>query len=133
MCLKKFLHRLIIKKLAEEFDKKFTSLGEYTEKYIAFSVPIQKEFTETDKKGEEITKTTSYRLQFIDSVKFMASLLSSLVNNNAKRIHKIKCKYEHNDQKCETCRIKYTNFKDDLIEYKCLCCNNSYQTSLMKS
>ena len=48
----------------------------------------------------------------------MASLLSSLVNNNTKRIHKIKCKYEHNDQKCETCRIKYTNFKDDLIEYK---------------
>ena len=39
-------------------------------------------------------------------------------------------------KKCETCRIKYkywdcfleyTNFKDDLIEYKCLCCNKSYQ------
>ena len=63
----------------------------------------------------------------------MASLLSSLVNNNAKRIHKIKCKYEHSDPKCESCRIKYTNVKDDSIEYKCLCCNKSYQTSLMKS
>ena len=50
MYLKKFLYRLIIKKLAEEFDKQFTSLGEYTEKYIAFSVPIQKDVTETDKK-----------------------------------------------------------------------------------
>ena len=37
---------------------------------------------------------------------------------------------------CETCRIKYKycdcfleyiNFKDDLIEYKCLCCNKNYQ------
>ena len=39
-------------------------------------------------------------------------------------------------KKCETCRIKYkycnfcleyTNFKNDLIEYKCFCCNKSYQ------
>ena len=36
--------------------------------------------------------------------------------------------------KCKTCRIKYkyrecfleyVNFKDDLIEYKCLCCSKS--------
>ena len=40
----------------------------------------------------------------------------------------------HDDKKCKTCRIKckyydcfleYINFKDDLIEYKCLCCNNN--------
>ena len=38
--------------------------------------------------------------------------------------------------KCETCGItyeicdcflKYTNFEDDLIECKCLCCNKNYQ------
>ena len=55
----------------------------------------------------------------------MASSLSNLVNNLSEGIHKIKCKYEHNDEKCETCGIKckycdcfleYTNFKDDLIE-----------------
>ena len=23
--------------------------------------------------------------------------------------------------------LKYTSFKDDLIEYKCLCCNKNYQ------
>ena len=42
----------------------------------------------------------------------------------------------HDDKKCETCRIKYkychcfleyTNLKDDLIDYKYLCCNKSYQ------
>ena len=53
------------------------------------------------------------------------SWLSNLVNNLSEGIHKIKCKYEHDDKRCETYRIKYkywdcfleyTNFKDDLIE-----------------
>ena len=66
----------------------------------------------------------------------MASTLSSLVNNLADRIHKINCKYEHDDRKCETCRItstdcncflEYINFKDYLEEQRCLCCNNNYQ------
>ena len=38
-------------------------------------------------------------------------------------------------KKCEICRIKYkycdcfleyTNFKDYLVEFKCLCCNKNY-------
>ena len=79
------------------------------------------------KNGEEITKNMSYILQFIDSARFMASSLSNLVNNLSEGIHRIKCKFEHDDKKCETCGIKYkycdcfleyTNFKDDLIEYK---------------
>ena len=28
------------------------------------------------------------------------------------------------------CVLEYTNFKDDLIEYKCLNCNKSYQQRL---
>ena len=66
----------------------------------------------------------------------MASSVSNLVYNLADWIHKIKCKYGHDDKKkCEICGIKYnnfdwlneyTNFKDDLIEYKCLYCNNLY-------
>ena len=63
----------------------------------------------------------------------MTSSSSNLVNNLSERIHKIKCKYGHNDKKCETsyklfdCFLEYMNFKDDLIEYKCLCCNKNYQ------
>ena len=45
----------------------------------------------------------SYILQFIDS----ASSLSDLANNLSERIHKIKCKYGHDDQKCATWGIKY--------------------------
>ena len=129
-------YHFMIKELAEKFEKQFTCLGENTEKYITFTVPIEKEVTRIDKKGEEITKNISYILQFIDSTRFMASSLSNLVNNLSEGIHRIKCKYGHDDKKCETCGIKYkhcdcfleyTNFKDDLIEYKCLICNKNCQ------
>ena len=36
-------YHFIIKELAEEFEGQFTCLGENTEKYISFSVPIEKE------------------------------------------------------------------------------------------
>ena len=35
----------MIKELAEEFEGEFECLGENTEKYITFPVPIKKEFT----------------------------------------------------------------------------------------
>ena len=66
----------------------------------------------------------------------MKILLSNLVNNFSEGIHRIKFKFEQDDKKCETCGIKnkychcflgYTNFKDDLIEYKCLCFNKIFQ------
>ena len=82
--------------MAEEFKKQFICSGKVTEKYIAFTVPIEKEVTRIDKNGEKITEKISYILQFIDSSRFMASSLSNLVNNLSKGIHKIKCKFGHN-------------------------------------
>ena len=83
--------------LAEEFEKQYTCLGDDTEKYITFSIPIEKKATRIYKK-QEITKAISY-LQFIDSSRFMACSLSNLVNLS-KEIYKIKCKYRHRDKKC---------------------------------
>ena len=66
----------------------------------------------------------------------MANSLSNHVNNLSEGIHRVKCKYGHDYKKCETCGInykhwnyflEYTNFKDDLIEYKCFYCNKNYQ------
>ena len=48
-------------------------MGENTEKYITFSVPISKEL--------DNGKTITYRLKFIDSFKFMSTSLSSLADN----------------------------------------------------
>ena len=52
----------IIKKLAKEFKKQFTCLGENTEEYITFTVPMEKQVTRIDKNGEEITRNISYVL-----------------------------------------------------------------------
>ena len=95
----KYNYHFIIKESAKEFEKQFTCLGENTEKYITFSVPIERQVTRTDENGGKITKNVSFRLKFIDSARFMASSLSNLVNNLAKEIHKIKCKHWHNDKK----------------------------------
>ena len=112
-----------MQELAEGFKKQFTCLGENTEKYITFTVPIEKEVTRINKNGEEITKHISYILQYIDSARFVASSSSNLVNSLSEGIHRIKYKFGHDDKKCELCGIKfkycdcfleYKNFKDDL-------------------
>ena len=84
-------YHFIIKGLAEEWEE-FTCLGENTEKYITFTVPIENKVTILDKNGEEITKNIYYILQFIDSAVFMVSSLSNLVNNLSEGIRRIKCK-----------------------------------------
>ena len=89
--------------MAEEFEKQFTCSAGIT---------------------KEITKDISYILQLTDSGRFMASSLSNLANNLSEGIHRIKCKFGNKNKKCEACGI---NFKDGLIEYKCLSCNKNYQ------
>ena len=104
-------------------------MGGDTEEYIFFTEKKKKEVIRIDKNGEKIAKNISYILKFIDSARFMASSLSNLVNSLSERLNRIKCNLRQYDRKCETWRIKYkycdcfleyTNFKDDLIEYKCL-------------
>ena len=74
----------IIKELVKEFEGNFECLGENTEKYITFSVPIKKKI---ENKDLEIT----YKLKFIDSYRFMSSSLSKLVDNLSEGIHNNKC------------------------------------------
>ena len=77
-------YHFIIKGLVKEFKGSFECLGENTEKYITFSVPIKKK---TENKDLEIT----YKIKFIDSYRFMSSLLSKLVDNFSEGIHNNKC------------------------------------------
>ena len=64
----------------------------------------------------------------------MASSLLNLVNSFAEGAHESKCKYGHYDKKCETCGVKYKDWecclkyakvKNNLVEYKCSCCNKN--------
>ena len=68
----------------KEFEGNFECLGENTEKYITFSVPIKKKI---ENKDLEIT----YKIKFIDSYRFMASSLSKLADNLSEEIHTNKC------------------------------------------
>ena len=72
----------------------------------------------------------------------MANSLSNLGNNFSKVIHRVKCKFGHDDKKCEACRIKYNyfngflkykNFKDDLIITNVCVVTKIINTSLTKT
>ena len=56
----------IIKELAEEFEGLFECLGQNIEKYLTFSVPIEKEL--------ENYKTITCKIKFIDSLRFFVEL-----------------------------------------------------------
>ena len=58
-------------------------MGENTEKYITFSVPIKKEL--------DGGKTVAYEIKFIDSFRFMSSSLSTLFGNLSEGLHNYKC------------------------------------------
>ena len=84
---------LSLKYLAEEL----VSLGENTERYIIFIVPIEKEVIKFDKNGEENLKRYILHITIVDSRKIMASSFKIY----PQEIHRIKCKYEHDDKKCK--------------------------------
>ena len=66
--------------LAEEYERKFRCLGENTESYITFSIPIQKDI---------VNETTV--IKFIDGERFIATSLSSHADDLAEGHHKSKC------------------------------------------
>ena len=49
-------NHFIIKQLPEEFEREFKCLGENTEKYITFSVPIKKEVVNGKEKEDKNSK-----------------------------------------------------------------------------
>ena len=85
-------YHFIIKELAEEFEGEFECLGENTEKYITFSVPVKKEIKKKDENGNDKITKISYKVKFIDSFRFMSTSLLNLVSNLSEGLHK-SCPY----------------------------------------
>ena len=81
---------MIIKRCSRRILKKFTCLWKI---HILYS-SNKKVVTRIDKNGEGITR-------------FMASSLSNLISNLSEETYDIKCKYRHDNEKCETCGITY--------------------------
>ena len=111
-------YHFIIKELVKEFESNFDCLGENTEKYITFSVPLKKKIKN---KNLEIT----YKIKFIDSLKFMSSSLYKLVDNLSEGIHNNKC----SDCKSNLDYVRITKNKKLLL--KCFNCNIYYKKKLI--
>ena len=97
-------YHFIIKELVKEFDGHFEFLGENTEKYITFSVPIKKKI---ENKNIEIT----YKIKFIDN------LSEGLLNN--------KC------LDCKSC-LDYIKTKNKKLIFKCFNCKQNYEKDFSK-
>ena len=113
-------YHFIIKELAEEFEGEFECLGENTEKYITFLVPIKKEM----KKTYKIIKI-SCKIKFIDSFRFMSTTLSKLVDNFSEVLY---------SDKCTDCKLHfdYMSIKDNQLIFMCFGCKNNYEKKFNK-
>ena len=113
-------YHFIIKELAEEFEGEFECLGENTEKYITFLVPIKKEM----KKIYKIIKI-SCKIKFIDSFRFMSTTLSKLVDNFSEVLY---------SDKCTDCKLHfdYMSIKDNQLIFMCFGCKNNYEKKFNK-
>ena len=110
-----FDYHLIIKELAETFEGHLSCLGENTEKYIAFSVPLKKEIKNN--------KLVTYKLRFIDSSRFMMASLTSLVDSLSK-INNKDCKKCEERNKIKS-QCQYLKYEDNKLIYKCKKCDIS--------
>ena len=116
----KYDYHFIIRELAEEFKGQFECLGENTEKYITFSIPIKKE--------NDNGKTITYKIKFIDTCRFMQSKLSNLADNLS----------EINNKDCKKCMERkkirsecgFIGLKDNRLNYKCKECNETSAKSV---
>ena len=109
-------YHLIIKELVKEFEGNFECIGENTEKYITFSVPIKKKI---ENKDLEIT----YKFKLIHSYRFMASSLSKLVDTLSEGIR---------NNKCVNSCLDYIKIKNEKLLLKCFNCNNYYKKKFNK-
>ena len=115
-------YHFMIKELVKEVDGNFECLGENTEKYITFSVPIKKEIRN---KNIEIT----YKIKLIDSYRFMPMPLSCLyyasIDNLSEGLHNNKC------LDCES-YLDYIKTKNEKLILKCFNCKTYYEKGFNK-
>ena len=109
-------YHFIIKELACEFDGNFECLGENTEKYITFSVPIRKKI---ENKNMDIT----YKIKFVDSFRFMVTSLLKLGDNLTDNIHNEKC------IKCKT-NLCFVRAMNETLTFGCVDCKKEYKKDI---
>ena len=103
----------IIRELAEEFEGQFECLERKQRKV--------QNILRNNKKENEYGKAVTYKINFINSVWFMASMLSKLAHNFAEGLHKIKCKV------CKSC----LKVNESCMVYCIICGQRIYQKAFL--
>ena len=120
-----YVGHFMIKELANEFDGGLECLGENTEKYISFSLKINKKIRKKDEDRNKKIVNIPYRLRFIDSYRFMTASLSDLVDNLSNGLRSKKCTDFGLD-------LEYIIAKDDILIFSCFKCKKNYEINFDK-
>ena len=112
----KYDYHFIIRELANESEGNFECLGENTEKYVTFSLPLKERL---ENKNMEVT----YKLKFLDSFRFMSTSLSRLVDNLEEGIHNAKC------ITCES-NLCFVNATNNSMTFECIECKKEYNKDI---
>ena len=113
-------YHFIIKELVKEFDGNFECLGENTEKCITLLVTLKK-IIKNKNKIIEIT----YKIEFIDSYRFMSTSLSKHVDNLSEGLHNNRC------VDCKSC-LDYMKNKDEKLIPRCFSCKKNCEKDFNK-
>ena len=111
-------YHFIIKKLTKDFKGQSECLCENMKQQI-------RNLLSTNEKAKRKRQESDIKIKFIDSIRLMASLLSSFTGNLYKGLHK---------GKCESCRcsLEYTTVKDNTLRFQYLNCNKNYEKEFGK-
>ena len=110
-------YHFIIKELAKAFEGLFECIGDNSEIYKKFSVPIKKEVIKIDKEGKKAVETISYKIKFTDSMRFVATLLSKPVYNLSEIYSK-----NGRDRNCKSVN-QFKGVKNNKLSYNCKKCS----------
>ena len=84
---------------------------------LTFSVPIKEEL--------DNRKSITYKIKFIDSLRFISSSLSNLVDNLSEGLHSDKCT---DCKSCLDCMVS----KDDQLTFRYFECKKNYKKDFNK-
>ena len=103
----------------------FKCLGENTEKFIIFSVPIKNKTIKKDKDGNHEIIEILFKIKFIDSFRFMSRSLSKFVNNLSEGVH--------NDKRTNCkCYLDYKSIKNKKLVFRCFECKKNCKKDFCK-
>ena len=110
--------------MAKEFQGPFECIGENSEIYKSFFVPIKKEVIKTKKDEKKSIENISYKIKLIDIIRFILSSLTLHVDNLSE-IYNEKCSAKN----CKS-EFEFKGVKNNEHIYDCKTCRKEHLKSM---